>query len=56
MLNNEIEDIVKSPTLKSELLFIITNYLDNIILDDIELFFDLIYMRNVLIKHYNFEN
>ena len=56
MLNNEIEDIVKSPTLKSELLFIITNYLDNIILGDIELLFDLIYMRNVLIKHYNFEN
>ena len=51
ILNNEIEDIVKSPTLRSELLFIITNLLDNIILDDIELFLELIYMRNVLIKH-----
>ena len=55
MLDNEIEDIVKSPSLKSELLFIITYFLDNIILDDIELLFNVIHMRNVLIMHYNFE-
>ena len=56
MMNNEIEDIIKSPTLKSELIFIINYLLDNIILDRIDFLFDLIYMRNVLIKHYNFEN
>ena len=56
MINNEIEDIIKSPTLKSELIFIINYLLDNIILDRIDFLFDLIYMRNVLIKHYNFEN
>ena len=55
-LNNEIEDIVKSPSLKSELLFILNNYLDNIIFGEIELLHELNYMRNVLIKHYNFEN
>jgi hypothetical protein len=56
MINNEIEDIIKSPTLKSELIFIINYILDNIILDRIDFLFDLIYMRNILIKHYNFEN
>jgi hypothetical protein len=56
MLNNDIEDIVKSPTLKSELLFIMKYFLDNFILDEIILLSDLNYMRNVLIKHYNFEN
>ena len=54
MLNYEIEDIIKSPTLKDELIFIIKYLIDNIILDDIDLLFDFVYMRNVLIKHYNF--
>ena len=56
MLNYEFEDIVKLPTLKSELMFIINNFLHNIILGEMNLLFDLSYMRNVLIKHYNFEN
>ena len=56
MLNNDIEDIVKSPTLKSELLFIMKYFLDNFIFDDIICVSDLNYMRNILIKHYNFEN
>ena len=56
MMNNEIEDIIKTPNLKSELIFIINCFLDNIILDRISFLFYLSYMRNVLIKHYNFEN
>ena len=56
MMNNEIENIIKTPSLKSELIFIINCLLDNIILDRIDFLFDLNYMRNVLIKHYNFEN
>jgi len=56
MLNHEIEDIIKTPNLKSELIFIINCLLDNIILDRINFLFDLNYMRKVLIKHYNFEN
>ena len=54
--NNEFEDIVNVPALRAELLFIIINILDNIILGDIIFLFDLNYMRNVLIKHYNFKN
>ena len=56
MMNNEFEDIVNSPTLQSELLFIINTFLDNIILGEINLLFDLTYMRNVLIKHHILEN
>lgn len=55
MLNNEFEDIVTKPNLKSELMFIIINFLNNIILGELDFLFDLGYMRNVLIKHYNFE-
>jgi len=55
MLKNEIEDIAKSPTLKSELTYIINILIDNIILDDIQTLFDFVFMRNMLIKHYNFE-
>jgi hypothetical protein len=55
MLNNEIEDIVKSPELKSELIYIINIFIDNIIFDDIQILFDFIFMRNKLIKHYNLE-
>ena len=55
MLNNEFEEIVTKPNLKSELMFIIINFLNNIILGELNLLFDLSYMRNVLIKHYNFE-
>ena len=55
MLNNEFEDIITKPNLKSELMFIIINFLNNIILGELNFLFDLGYMRNVLIKHYNFE-
>ena len=56
MMINNIEDIIKSPSLKDELKFILNYLLDAIILDDIEFLFDYIYLRNVLIKHYDFEN
>ena len=55
MLNNEMEDIVKSPKLKSELIFIINNLIDNIILDDLDFITDLLSARKILIKNYNLE-
>jgi len=56
MMNNEIEDIIKTPSLKSELIFILNCLLDNIILDRIDFLVEINNMRNILIKHYNFEN
>ena len=52
----EIEDIVESPTLKSELIFILNYFMDNAIIDQLSFLFDFNYMRNIFIKHYNFEN
>ena len=37
MLNNEFEDIVTKPNLKSELMFIIINFLNNIILGELNI-------------------
>ena len=54
IMTNEIEDMVKSPALKSELIFILNSFIDNIIMDDISYLYDYIYMRNILIKHYKF--
>ena len=52
----EIEDMVKSPTLKSELIFILNCFMDLVIIDHLSFIYDYIYIRNILIKHYNFEN
>ena len=56
MLTNNFEDIFKLPEFKSELYFILNGLIDIIIVDDIENLCDFIFMRNKLIKHYNFEN
>ena len=52
----EIEDIVKSPALKSELMVIMNCLMDIIIMDHMPFLYDYIYIRNILIKHYNFED
>ena len=52
----EIEDIVKSPSLKSELIFIMNYFMDYTIIDQLSFLLDFIYIRNILIKHYNFED
>ena len=52
----EIENIVKSATLKSQLIFILNCFIDNIIIDQFTFLYDYIYIRNILIKHYNFED
>ena len=51
---NELDDIFKSPQLKSELIFILKIYIYNIIIDDIDILIDLVYLRKIAIKHYNF--
>ena len=52
----EIEDIVNSPALRSELSFIMNCIMDMVIIDQLLLLYDYIYIRNILIKHYNFED
>ena len=54
MMINEIDDIFKSPELKSEFIFILKGFIDNIIADNLEVLFDYIYIRKIAIKHYNF--
>ena len=56
MMINNFEDIFTSPKLKTEFLKILNGLIDIIIFDNIEYITDLIFMRNKLIKHYNFEN
>ena len=53
---NEIDDIFKSSELKSELMFILRVIIDNIIVDEIEILFNYIYLRKIAIKHYNFDD
>ena len=52
----EIDDIVKKEELKSEFLNIINCLIDIVIIDEMDVLIDYIYMRNKLIKHYNFED
>ena len=54
MMINELDDIFKSPTLKSEFLFILNGFIDSIIFYNIEMLLDYIYIRKISIKHYNF--
>ena len=54
MMINEIDDIFKSPELKSEFIFILKGFIDNIIADNLDVMFDYIYIRKIAIKHYNF--
>ena len=56
MMIYEFENIFKSPTLKSVFIIILKGFIDIIIVDDIEYFLDCIYMRKVLIKHFNYGN
>ena len=53
---NEFEDIFKSPQLKQELLFIFSSLMDAIIADELDLLLEFIYMRKIMIKHFNFGN
>ena len=50
------EDIVKLPELRAEMMLIINFYIDNIIADEIEIFIFYVFMRKILIKHFNFGN
>ena len=52
----EIDEIVKTETLKTEFLNIINCLIDNVIIDETDVLIDYLYMRNKLIKHYNFED
>ena len=56
MISHEIEEILTTPSLKSELVFIFQGLINMIIVDDIETLLEYIYMRKVLVKHFNFEN
>ena len=56
MISHEIEEIITTPSLKSELVFIFQGLINMIIVDDIETLLEYIYMRKVLVKHFNFEN
>jgi hypothetical protein len=56
LMINEIEDITKSPTVKAEFIIVLNYLIDAIIIDEIEILFDYIYMRKILIKHFNFLN
>jgi len=51
----EIEDIIKSPALKSELMVIMNSFIEYAIMDQMSFIFDFIYIRNILIQHYNFK-
>ena len=51
---NELDDIFKSPELKSELIFIFKFFIYNIIVDEIDILIHLVYIRKIAIKHYNF--
>ena len=56
LMINEFENIFKSPELKKELMFIIGCMIDAIIADELDVFLEYIYMRKIVIKHFNYKN
>ena len=56
LMVNDFENIFKSPELKKELMFIIGCMIDAIIADELDVFLDYIYMRKIVIKHFNCKN
>ena len=55
-MNDELNEIFKSHSVKSDFIFILKCLLDNIIVDKIKNLFEFVYMRKILIKHFNFGN
>lgn len=52
----DLEDIFKSPKLKSKFIFIIGAFINDIIADGIKSFYSYILLRRITIKHFNLEN
>ena len=53
-MSNEFENIYKIPELKTEMMFIFTCLIDNIIADEIEIFMKFVFNRKIFVKHFNF--
>ena len=53
---NKFEDIIRSPELKSELMFIIGGLIDLIITDNLETLYEYFYFRKITIKHFDYGN
>ena len=54
MINTNLEEIFKVPELKSEIKFIISGLIDSLIVEDLDVLHNYIYLRKISIKHFNF--